>query len=52
MTFPNTVLFVSRGWPRRLRAMETVNGCTIIATSDNAEPVYFGPSETPVPMWR
>ena len=26
--------------------METVNGCTIIATSVNAEPVYFGPSET------
>ena len=26
--------------------METVNGCTVIATSDTAEPVYFGPSET------
>jgi len=25
--------------------METVSGCTIIAASDSAEPVYFGPSD-------
>jgi mannose-6-phosphate isomerase-like protein (cupin superfamily) len=29
----------------RLRAVETVNGCTVIASQDSIETIYFGPAE-------